>query len=74
MKKMADKMPGSISLTDQILETLFSRVEDQDGFDKEIITKLRALAERNELTDVERVKDLLKKDKGGNDETHRTGS
>ena len=65
---MAEKVPDSISIPDKILQTLYSRLEGQEGFDKEIIAQLRALAERNELTKIERVTSVLKKDKGGNDD------
>ena len=67
---MAEKVPDSISIPDKILQTLFSSLENQDGFDKEIISQLRALGERNELTKVEKVTSALKNDKGGNNETH----
>jgi hypothetical protein len=67
---MAEKVPDSISIPDKILQTLFSSLENQAGFDNEMISQLRALAERNELTKVENVTAVLKKEKGENDETH----
>jgi hypothetical protein len=57
---MADKVPDSISIPDTILQTLFLSLEGQEGFDKEIISQLRALAERGELTKVEKVTNVLK--------------
>jgi hypothetical protein len=67
---MAEKVPDSISIPDKILHTLFLSLKDQDGFDNEIISQLRALAERNELTKVEKVTNVLKIDKGGKVEAH----
>ena len=67
---MTEKGPAPISIPDKILQTLFSSLENQDGFDIEIITQLRTLADRNELTKVEKVTAILKNDKGGNNETH----
>jgi len=62
---MAEKVPDSMSIPDKILQTLFSSLENQDGFDKEIISQLRVLGERNELTKVEKVIAAIKNDKGG---------
>lgn len=61
---MDKKVQNSISITDQILQTLFSSLENQEGFDNEMISQLRDLAERDELTKVDKVTTVLKKDKG----------
>jgi hypothetical protein len=67
---MANKILGSISLTDQILETLFSDLENQDGFNKDLIEQLRDLYKRDELTKLENITNVLKISKGGNNEAH----
>jgi len=62
--------PDPLSIPDKILQTLFSSLEGQEGFDEGIIFQLRALAEQNELTKIEEVSPGLKIDKGRNDDYH----
>ena len=56
---MAEKVPDTVSIPDKILQTLFSSLEGQEGFDKEIIAQLCTLAEQNELTKIEKVTSVL---------------
>jgi hypothetical protein len=67
---MGKQKPNSISIPEQILDTLFSNLENQEGFNKDLIKRLRDLAECNELIKSEKVSDVLKITEGGNDETH----
>ncbi len=67
---MASIDPDPLSIPDKILQTLFSSLEGQEGFDEGIIFQLRALAEQNELTKIEEVSPGLKIDKGRNDDYH----
>jgi len=66
-EKMAEEISGSMSITEQILEQFLSGLKGQEGFNDALIDQLRELANRGELTKVERVSDVLK---GGNHEAH----
>ena len=70
MNNMAEENPKSISITDQILETLFLSLEKQDGYSIDLIERLRELAKHGELTKSVKVANVLKITKGGQDETH----
>lgn len=65
---MVEKIPDPISIPEKILQTLFKNLEKQEGFDQSIICQLRALADQDELTKVEKVISALKTDTGGNNE------
>lgn len=62
---MTEQKPNLISLSDQILDTLFSSLKNQDGFDDELIGRLRELAKREELTKTVKVADVLRTTQGG---------
>jgi O-phosphoseryl-tRNA(Cys) synthetase len=57
---MTEKRPSSISIPDQILEALFLGLENQDGFNNDLIEQLRELAKRDELNKLEKVSNVLK--------------
>ena len=67
---MTEQKPNSTSLTDQILDTLFASLESQDGFDHNLVERLRDLAKRDELTKSAKVAGVLKTAQGGYDEAH----
>jgi len=67
---MTEQKPISISLTDQIMDTLFSSLENQEGFDNDLIEGLRNLVKDGDLTKTEKVTSVLKNTQGGHDETH----
>ena len=67
---MTEQKPNSTSLTDQILDTLFASLESQDGFDHNLVERLRDLAKRDELTKPAKVAGVLKTAQGGYDEAH----
>lgn len=62
---MTEQKPTLISLSDQILDKLFSSLINQDGFDDELIERLRELAKREELTKTVKVADVLRTIQGG---------
>jgi len=62
---MTEQKPNPISLSDQILDTLFSSLKNQDGFDDELIERLRELAKREELTKTVKVANVLRTIQGG---------
>ncbi len=66
---MTEQKPDTISLTDQILNTLFSSLENQEGFDNDLIERLRDIARRDELTKSAKVANVLKTTQRGQDET-----
>ena len=70
MNIMTKQKTNSISLTDQILDTLFSSLENQDGFDNDLIGRLRDMAKREELTKSVKITNVLSTTTGGNDEAH----
>ena len=70
MNNMSEHETPPISLSDQILNTLFSSLENQDGFDNDLIERLRDLAKRDELTKSIKVSNVLKITQGGQDEAH----
>ena len=67
---MTEEEPKSISLMDQILDTLFSSLENQDGFDNDLIEQLRNMAKGAELTKSAKVSAVLKTAQGEYDEAH----
>ena len=67
---MAEENPKTISLTDQILNILFSSLENQEGFDSDLIEQLRNLAKCEELTKPAKVTNVLKATQGEHDEAH----
>ena len=67
---MTEQKPISISLTDQIMDTLFSSLENEEGFDNDLIEGLRNLVKDGDLTKTEKITSVLKKTQGGAFETH----
>ena len=67
---MSELKPNPISLTDQILEILFSSLINQGGFDNDLIERLRDLAKHDELTKLAKVTNVLKVTQEGHDEAH----
>lgn len=67
---MTEQKLNLISLSDQILDKLFSSLQNQDGFDDELIERLRELAKREELTKAVKVADVLRTTQGGHNEAH----
>ncbi|NMB57625.1 MAG: hypothetical protein GYA12_00515 [Chloroflexi bacterium] len=67
---MTEQKPISISLTDQIMDTLFSSLENEEGFDNDLIEGLRNLVKDGDLTKTEKITSVLKKTQGGDFETH----
>lgn len=67
---MTEQKQISISLTDQIMETLFSSLVNQEGFDNDLIEKLRDLVKDGELTKTAKVTNVLQTTQGEHDEAH----
>jgi len=61
---MTEQIPNPLSLTDQILEALFLSLENQDGFDKDLIQRLHDLANSDEFTKSVKLTDVLKSIQG----------
>lgn len=66
---MAEEINDSISIPEKILQTLFSGLLGQEGFDQNIISRLQELSEQGKLTKVDEVTAVLKTDAGGINET-----
>jgi len=66
---MTEQKPISISLPDQIMDTLFSSLENEEGFEKDLIEGLRNLVKDGDLTKTEKITSVLKKPQGGDYET-----
>ena len=64
---MAEEAIKSLSLTDQILENLFLSLENQDGYDSNLIGALRNLARHGDLTKSAKISNVLKTIGGGED-------
>jgi hypothetical protein len=70
VKTMNEQAQPSMSITDQILDNLFSSLENQDGFDNDLIEQLRNMSKRAELTKSVKVGAVLKTTQGEHDEAH----
>ena len=57
---MFEQKPQSISLTDQILDTLFLSLENQEGFDADLIQQLRILSKKGDMSKAQQVAGVLK--------------
>jgi len=56
---MQENQRVSISLIEEIINTMFARLQDRKDFRTEIIERLRTLASDGELGAVSKVKDAL---------------
>lgn len=63
-----DLNSSNASLTDQIFDVLFSSLENEFGFDANLINRLHELARREELSNSRKVKRILKTTQGNEDE------
>ena len=67
---MNEQAQPFISITDQILDTLFLSLENQYGYSNDLIERLRELAGYGELTKSVKVANVLKTTQGEYDEAH----
>jgi len=70
VNNLNEENPKTLSLIDQILDSLFTGLENQDGFSNDLIVMLSDLAKQGELTKAVKVTNALKTTQGSQDETY----